>query len=200
GQMIKQSKSACCQCFRCSDLCPRNLIGHNIYPHQTMRTVDYNQSEPAEHITSAFLCSQCGVCELLACDFMLLSPRKIYAAYRQELVKKGVKNPHQRKEIKARPEFQHRKLSIPLVMKKLALTKYDFKLAYIGAQKIKQVRIPLAKHIGAPALPTVNMGQAVRMCDIIAKTPADKLGATYHASIAGKITDISENWIEITGI
>jgi len=59
SQVIKRSKSACCQCFRCTDLCPRSLLGHDIEPHLTMRSVDYNQAEPAKNITSAFLCSQC---------------------------------------------------------------------------------------------------------------------------------------------
>jgi Na+-translocating ferredoxin:NAD+ oxidoreductase RnfC subunit len=47
GQIAHLSKAACCQCFRCTDLCPRGLIGHDIYPHMTMRTIDYNTAEPA---------------------------------------------------------------------------------------------------------------------------------------------------------
>lgn len=199
SQMIKRSKAACCQCFRCSDLCPRNLIGHELYPHMTMRTIDYNQAEPAKHITSAFLCSQCGVCELIACDFMLLSPRKILGAYRQELVKKGVKNPHTRNQITPNSQFENRKIALPMLLKKLDLTKYDVELPYVeGVQPVRKVRIPLNKHAGRPALPKVQMGQNVKMCDIIASTPEDLLGTVYHASIDGKITDVNNEWIEIS--
>lgn len=198
AQMIKQSKSACCQCFRCSDMCPRNLIGHDLFPHMTMRTIDYNQSEPAKHITSAFLCSQCGVCELIACDFMKLSPRKIFAAYRQQLIKRGVKNPHTRSIKTSREQYENVKVSIPTVMKKIGITKYKTVPKNEGSKSVRRVRIPLAKHTGAPALPLVNINQKVRMCDLIAESPQDKLGTRCHASIAGVVTEITEGWIEIS--
>jgi Na+-translocating ferredoxin:NAD+ oxidoreductase RnfC subunit len=199
GQVMKRSKSACCQCFRCSDLCPRNLIGHKINPHLTMRSIDYNQAEPAENITSAFLCSQCGMCELIACDFMLLSPRKIYAAYRQELVARGVKNPHQRKDIEANSQFMNRKVSIPTLMKKLDLSKYDAKFPFEpDVVEVAKVRIALNKHIGKPAKPLVRVGQKVRRCDLIAATEEAALGAAYHASIAGKVTVVKPEFIEIS--
>ncbi|MBN2690126.1 MAG: SLBB domain-containing protein [Gammaproteobacteria bacterium] len=199
AQMVRQSKSACCQCFRCSDLCPRNLLGHELYPHATMRTIDYNLTNPTKHITSAFLCSQCGVCELVACDFMMLSPRKIYAAYRQELVKKGVRNPHNKKPVKVREGFEMRKLAIPTLMKKTGLTGYGEKLEYTQDVASKIVRIPLNKHAGAPALPIVMVGDKLRKCDVIAASPEDKLGTVYHASIAGTVSAITQDFIEITG-
>ena len=198
AQMIKQSKAACCQCFRCTDLCPRNLIGHEIYPHMTMRTIDYNISEPTKHITSAFLCSQCGMCELIACDFMLLSPRKIFAAYKAELLRRGVENPHKRSGFEVRSQFENTKVTIPMVMKKLDLVKYDVELAHEGLKPVGKVRIALNRHTGAPAAPTVRRGQKVRMCDVVAATPADRLGAVYHASMAGKVTDVTQFSIEIT--
>jgi len=197
-QMIKQSKSACCQCFRCSDLCPRNLIGHKLYPHMTMRTIDYNQSDPTEHITSAFLCSQCGLCELVACDFMFLSPRKIYAAYRKELEAKGIKNPHIRKGFNVTSQYENVKVSIPTVKKKLGLTHYAEQLPFNGLQSVGHVRIPVNRHAGAPAKPAVHLKQKVKMCDVIAASPSDKMGSVYHASIAGHVTEITDYWIEIT--
>lgn len=199
GQIIKQAKSACCQCFRCSDLCPRNLLGHSIYPHMTMRTIAYNQAEPKEHITSAFLCSQCGMCELVACDFMQLSPRRVYAAYKKELSAHRIKNPHKQKNLTAKTFLPDRKVTIQMLMQKIGLTKYNVPTPFYGLQKITQVRIPYNKHIGAKALPQVNIGQKVKMCDIIAASPQDALGSIYHATITGKITAINDAWIEITG-
>ena len=197
SQMVKKSKAACCQCFRCSDLCPRNLIGHALYPHMTMRTIDYNQSEPTEHITSAFLCSQCGVCELVACDFMLLSPRKVYAEYKKLLIAKGIKNPHRRSDIHVIPELEYRKVSIPTVIKKLGISEYVGVTPSMGFQTMDHVKIPLKRHTGAPAMPKVVPGEKVRVGDVIASSPLDKLGAIYHASIAGKVVEVSEEWIEI---
>lgn len=197
GQVIKQSKSACCQCFRCSDLCPRNLIGHDLFPHMTMRTIDYNQAVPTRHITSAFLCSQCGVCELIACDFMLLSPRKIFAAYRQRLAAGGIKNPHIRSGFSTRSQYKNTKISIATVMKKLGITQYAVKPPYEGTKQADSVRIHLRRHTGAPAAPLVKLSQNVRMCDPIAESPEEKPGTRYHASIAGVITEITDGWIEI---
>lgn len=198
SQMLKLSKAACCQCFRCTDLCPRNLIGHELFPHMTMRTVDYNQAEPAKHVTSAFLCSQCGLCELIACDFMLLSPRKILVAYRQELTKRGIKNPHLRKKVTVDSQFAQRKIASSVLLKKLDLMHYVGKLSYQSeVRTVKKVRIALNQHAGIPAVPCVAVGQKVKMCDIIASTPSNELGAVYHAAISGKITAINE-WVEIT--
>jgi Na+-translocating ferredoxin:NAD+ oxidoreductase RnfC subunit len=197
SQMVKKSKAACCQCFRCSDLCPRNLIGHALYPHMTMRTIDYNLSEPTDHITSAFLCSQCGVCELVACDFMLLSPRKVYAEYKKLLEAKGIKNPHQRSDIHVIPELEYRKVSIPTVIKKLGISEYVKNTPSTGYQTVDRVRIPLSRHTGAPAMSKVVPGEKVKLGDVIASSPMDQPGTVYHASIGGKVTEVSEEWIEI---
>jgi cobalamin reductase len=198
SQMVKKSKAACCQCFRCTDLCPRYLAGHELYPHMTMRTIDYNSSEPTDHITSAFLCSQCGVCELIACDFMMLSPRKIYAEYRKLLVAKGVRNPHKRTGFPVREEYEYRKVPLPTVIKKLGLSEYVTKTPSLGYKEVDRVRVPMNRHAGAPALPKVVMGEKVKRGDIIASSPLDKLGTVCHASIAGKITEVESNYIEIS--
>ncbi len=198
SQMVKLSKAACCQCFRCSDLCPRNLLGHEIYPHATMRTIDYNTAEPTEHITSAFLCSQCGVCELISCDFMLLSPKKIYAAYRKDLTAKGIKSPHAKKPKNVNTTFEDRKISIDMVLKKLNLSKYKKETPYLGHKDSGFVSIQVNKHIGAKSIPVVKMGQSVQMGDAIATCPEGELGTNYHASISGKVVGVSENAIEIS--
>ncbi|MBI2521145.1 MAG: SLBB domain-containing protein [Bdellovibrio sp.] len=198
-QMVKKSKAACCQCFRCSDLCPRNLLGHEIYPHKTMRTIDYNHADPAKHITSAFLCSQCGVCELAACDVMKLSPRKIFAAYRKELLARGVKNPHHEQPKEVRSNFEFSKLALPTLVKKIHLAEYaQREVVHKGQVETNKVRIVLNRHIGAPATPTVSLGQRVLLGDVIGATPQEKMGSIYHASIAGKVTDVSDKLVEIT--
>lgn len=198
SQMVKKSKAACCQCFRCTDLCPRNLIGHNLYPHMTMRTIDYNLSEPTDHVTSAFLCSQCGVCELIACDFMLLSPRQVYAEYRKLLAAKGIKNPHTRSGLSIIPEYEYRKVSLPMVIKKLGLSQYVKPTPACGYKSVDRVRVPMTRHAGAPAMPKVVPGEKVNMGDPIAASPLDKIGTVHHASIAGTVTEVTDQYIEIT--
>ena len=198
-QMAKLSKAACCQCFRCTDLCPRNLLGHDIYPHRTMRTIDYNISEPTEHITSAFLCSQCGVCEMIACDSMLLSPKQIYAEYRKALVNKGVKTPHRKTDFSVLDSYEDRKVSIPIVLKKMGLGSYSLPELKIEKIKSDKVKIPINKHIGKPSDVTVQIGDKVKIGDIIALSGDGGIGTCYHASIKGKITDTDTFYVEITG-
>ncbi|MBU4484424.1 SLBB domain-containing protein, partial [bacterium] len=199
AQMIKKSKAACCQCSRCTDLCPRNMLGHELHPHMAMRTIDYNHSEPTKHITSAYLCSQCGTCELIACDFMILSPKKVYAEYRKELVKRGIKNPHNNKPEDVRTSYENAKISIPMVLKKLNLNQYDKHTPYKKFDDgVFYVKVPIRKHVGTPANIHVKMNQMVKLGDVIAATSEDKLGAVYHASIAGKVNDIGDDYIGIT--
>jgi Na+-translocating ferredoxin:NAD+ oxidoreductase RnfC subunit len=198
SQMVKRSKSACCQCFRCTDLCPRNLLGHDIHPHMTMRTIDYNLSNPTAHITSAFLCSQCGMCELVACDIMQLSPRKIFAEYKKLLTQKGIKNPHRKDNISPNEQYENRKISIQTLLKKCGLTEWsDITLSDEGSRKVSLVRVPLDRHVGAPAVATIGLGKKVKMTDVIAASPKGSLGTFYHAPISGTVTDIRDNWIEI---
>lgn len=198
SQELKQSRSACCQCFRCTDLCPRSQLGHNIYPHMTMRTVDYNMAEETEHMTSAFLCSQCGMCEMVSCDVMNLSPRRIYAEYRKQLISKGVKSPHGRKDFGVREGYKNTKVSTATVLKKIGMSGYIAKPDYVGEIDVAKVKIPIAKHTGSPAVATVKQGQKVKMCDMVAMSPPDKLGTVYHASISGVVTAINEKFVEIT--
>ncbi|MBF0105977.1 MAG: SLBB domain-containing protein [Deltaproteobacteria bacterium] len=197
SQMIKLSKAACCQCFRCTDLCPRNLLGHELYPHMTMRTIDYNISEPAHHVTAAFLCSQCGVCELIACDFMLLSPKKIYAAYKKELISKGVKNPHHKVPERVGSAYEDRKVAIDVLTKKLSLGRYKKEAAYLGFRETGSVRVPITRHVGAGAVPVVKTGARVQKGDVIAVCPEGSLGANYHASMTGVIGEVTQTYIGI---
>ncbi|MCK4760811.1 MAG: SLBB domain-containing protein [Candidatus Aminicenantes bacterium] len=197
SQMVKKSKAACCQCIRCSDLCPRNLLGHALFPHMTMRTIDYDMAEPTDHITSAFLCSQCGMCELVACDVMQLSPKKVYAEYKKQLMLRGIKNPHKEVPAAVLPEIEYRKVPISAMLKKLALGEYAVNIPALGAGRVGQVRIALDRHTGVPAQPRVAPGEKVRMGDVIAASPAGETGTVYHASIAGQVTEVTDTIIEI---
>ena len=46
--------------------------------------------------------------------------------------------------------------------------------------------------------PTGDLSSLLKMGDVIASSPLDKVGAVYHASIAGTITEIGPEWIEIS--
>lgn len=196
-QEMMLSRAACCQCFRCSDLCPRNLLGHELYPHMTMRTVNHQMKDETHHVTSAFLCSQCGMCEMVACDIMRLSPRRMYTHLRERLSAAGQKSPHRRSGFSAREPYAFRKFPIPQLLKKIDMEKYYIKLESRGELAVPHVRIAMNRHTGAPARPTVGAGDSVRRGDVIGEIPDDKLGARYHASISGKVTKVTGDVIEI---
>ena len=198
GETVKHSKVASDESDRSTEFCPRNLLGHAIDPQLTLRATDYNMAEPSAHITSAFLCSGCGICEVVT-DSMTLSPKKIFGEYQRLLKIGGVKNPHQRSGFTVHSQFENRKISTPMLIKKLGMSLYSKPLLSEGKKEISLVKIPTQKHVGARANVTVEIGQAVRRGDVIARSPDDQMGSIYHASIHGKISEITELFVEITG-
>ena len=58
------------------------------------------------------------------------------------------------------------------------------------------VKILLKQHIGVDATPIVKIGDKVSKGTLIG-TCYDKLGANIHASIDGKVIDITDKYIEI---
>lgn len=55
----------------------------------------------------------------------------------------------------------------------------------------KQVVIPIAQHIGAPAQPVVNKGDLVKTGQVIAKS-AGFVSANIHSSVSGKVSKIDQ--------
>ena len=83
------TNTICCQCSQCTDLCPRQLLGHSLHPHRLMRVLD-GQAVDSPIAREALLCSECGICEKFACP-MGLSPREVNAQLKKELMAAGVK-------------------------------------------------------------------------------------------------------------
>lgn len=54
------------------------------------------------------------------------------------------------------------------------------------------VRISMTQGIGAPATPTVAVGDTVAIGDVIGDVPAASLGCPVHASISGTVTAVEE--------
>jgi len=195
-QMLQRSKAACCQCFRCTDLCPRSLLGHALQPHLTMRALGYHQADVGA-VTSAFLCSQCGVCELVACDAMLLSPRRILADLKRALLARGGSNPHHRAPATPHGALADRKVPSAALRRKIGLAGYAQETPQRGRLEPQRVRVPLRRQAGAAARACVAVGSRVKRGDLVGAPPPDKLGACVHASIAGRVTDVTEDWVEI---
>ncbi len=193
NQMRFIAKSACTQCSRCTDLCPRYLIGHALEPHRIMRHLAYTPGMTGEVLEDALICSECGVCEKFACP-MMLSPREINAAVKQKLLKNGVKREPGRETYQVSPFNETRKIPLKRLMERLAVAKYDSHPLFYGDEiQVKQVSIPLQQHIGKPAVPVVRAGDRVKKGDLIGEIPEGALGARVHASIDGTVEAVDEN-------
>ncbi len=61
----------------------------------------------------------------------------------------------------------------------------------------RQLTVPLRQHIGRPARPTVKEGDAVEEGECVADLPPGEMGAPIHASIAGRVTRVTDAAVTI---
>ena len=198
--IIRQSKSACCQCRYCTDLCPRYLLGHDLQPHKIMRQINLGIDIPSEIIQNAFLCSECGLCEVFACP-MELSPRIINQKIKENLLAAGYKPNFSDKEINQREMMEFRKIPSSRIKNHLRLNKYNKNSEHVMREfdtDPNRVEILLKQHIGVSSKPVVKVGEWVDEGALIADIPKGQLGAKIHSSIKGKVTYIDEEKIVIT--
>jgi len=198
-QVLKQSKTACIQCQKCTDLCPRDLLGHNVKPHIVMRIVNYGLSD-FSGMKTALGCSECGACELYACPNGL-SPRKVNAMIKQELTESGIKIDKEGEKKPVSEMIEYRKIPVKRLVERLGLKKYDLSAPLMSCDyNLKKAVIPLKQHIGGPAKPIVEKGMIVNEGTLIGEMEDGKLGASIHASISGMISDVSNDSITIERI
>lgn len=197
-EMMRIGKTACCHCMLCTDLCPRYLIGHRLHPDKLMRLATYNSTcEKDEAATGAFLCCECGLCEI-AC-IMSLQPWKLNQELKKRMSALGIKNPHHNTPEKVNPFREYRAYPIPKLIQRLGLSEYAHQEApltdYSG--EVKEVRLMLKQHLGAPCQPTVSLGDEVAAGQQVAAIAEGALGADIHASIAGRVKSIDDKSIVI---
>lgn len=196
---VRRGRSICDQCRDCTDLCPRYLLGHALQPHEIMRSINYGLEQPTHIVTAAVLCCECRLCEAYACP-LDLSPMSYYRAVKRKLSEAGWKNTvHRRRDVSSHDMFCYRRVPMNRLVDKLGLAAYRDYAVPLNEQDRRpdQVRIPLKQHIGAAATPTVKEGAKVKAGDLIASIPDGKVGAMVHASIAGKVAEVTEKHIRI---
>ncbi|MCL2883781.1 MAG: 4Fe-4S dicluster domain-containing protein, partial [Coriobacteriia bacterium] len=196
-QILKQARTACEQCQKCTDLCPRELLGHDVKPHIMMRVANYGLADFAS-MTHALACTECGACALYACPERL-SPRRINALVKQQLAAAGIKNSTGEKKSAASPMLAYRQIPVKRLITRLGLGEYDrpAPLAPLAAADCdpQEVRLLLKQHFGAPASPLVQAGDAVAKGQLVAQMAEGQLGADIHASISGLVSQVDETAI-----
>jgi len=193
---INRARTACVQCSFCTQMCPRWLLGHPLEPHRIMRRMG-GEPDWREHLDDPVLrgaqyCCECGVCELIACP-MELRPRAVNVMVKQALAEQNLRpikgtdeyHPREFRDERAIPTLKAAARAGAGPWYKTEITRY------IEAAP-REVRIALHSHIGHPALPLVSAGDHVAFGQCIAEPPEGKLGAKYHASIAGVVTEADE--------
>lgn len=192
---MKRAMSICCQCEMCTDLCPRNLLGHPISPHMFMRMATSGVTKDLSPFLDTFYCCSCGVCELYACP-QDLSPRRLITQYKNGLRSKGLapdKKVQSKEPLSAR---EYRRIPMDRLTARLGLAEYN-KEAPLYDIRLNPplVKIMLSQHIGAKAVPLVNKGDQVEEGSPLAIAQEGKLSLPVHASIAGKVTEVGQDYI-----
>ena len=193
---LKRAASICCHCHTCTDLCPRHNLGHPIDPAMFMMAAsnqDFRNVNP--YINSAF-CSSCGVCEMYACP-QSLAPRTLLADMKGGLRKAGIRPPQGVQPKPVQESREYRKVPEERLMARLGLTRYD-KDAPLQEElvNVSKVKVLLSQHIGAPAQAIVNVGDMVTEGQMIAQ-PAQGLSVGIHATISGKVTEVTDRHVVI---
>lgn len=193
---LKRAAASCCQCTMCTDLCPRNRLGHPIEPHRFMRAATCKDIQDTDAFVNTMFCSSCGLCEMYSC-MQSLSPRSLMAEYKAGLRAHGIKPPQGVVPKPVGEEREYRKVPMERLMARLNLTKYN-KEAPLNDEvaDVKKVRIMLSQHIGAPASAIVKPGDKVEVGQMIAQ-PGNGLSVAIHASISGTVVEVNEKYVII---
>ncbi len=193
---LKRAAASCCQCTMCTDLCPRNRLGHPIEPHKFMRAATCKDMQDTDTFINTMFCSSCGLCEMYSC-MQGLSPRSLMADYKAGLRAAGIRPPQGVVPKPVGEEREYRKVPMERLMARLDLTKYNKEAPlYDEVADVKKVRIMLSQHIGAPASAIVKVGDKVEVGQMIAQ-PGNGLSVAIHASISGSVTEVNDKYVVI---
>ena len=189
------NRSACEQCSMCTDLCPRHLLGHSTVPHKMVRAMAYDL--PAdENVTAAQTCCQCNLCDYFSCPAGI-NPRMANLYYMTKLREEGIKHTP-KTSFTADPMRPYRQIPSGRLIARLGLKKYNRPAPLTDeVLSVDTVAISLHDHVGAPAVPSVSPGEAVKKGQCIADVPEGSLGAPVHASIDGVIESVTDTHIFI---
>jgi Na+-translocating ferredoxin:NAD+ oxidoreductase RnfC subunit len=195
-RQLQLTRAACLKCMMCSEVCPRNLLGHRLYPDRLMRNLAAGVAEDLEAFAGAFLCSECGLCATYGC-VMNLDPAYVNRELKARLAAAGVPRPAPAE--RAERVFQAvRRVPSPRLIARLGLAPYDRPAPMRPFDaRIDRLRVPLKQHAGAPAAPVVRPGDRVRAGDLLGEIPEDALGARVHAGLPGTVTTVDPTAVTI---
>ncbi len=187
---IARAETACCQCTRCTDMCPRALLGYPLEPHKMVRTAKSAVTVMPEMVLSATLCCGCGVCESLACS-QGISPKAVINEYKALLGKNKLRFVG-KQEVEPAPEREYRMVPSERWASVLGVAKFDKVAKYVGEQSsFTRADVLFRQHIGAPSVAVVSDGDTVSAGDLIAKA-GEGLSLPQYAPVGGRVSVYSD--------
>ncbi len=193
----KIGKSACDQCIFCTSLCPRNLLGHPIQPHKSMRALMFTAVDTSVAEKHAMACCECNLCTLISCPEGLY-PGSVSVLSKRAAAASGMKFEQKNgTESGAHPLIQFRRTPTKKLKQILDLNRFgDSGPLEPYTEPIKTLTIPLRQHIGKPAEPSITVGSQVEEGQKIASV-GEGLGSEIHAPLSGKVVDVTNSSIVI---
>lgn len=187
--------SNCCQCTRCTDLCPRGLIGYPLKPHKIVKASMDMVEEMPELYTGATSCSGCGVCELVACC-QEISPRRVYAQVKGILASKKMRYNGPAAEVD--PDRDYRMVPSDRFARMIGVDQFEREpvLQLDNIMTASEITLLTRQHVGAPATPCVQVGDIVEPGTVVAQA-SGMISATIHASVHGRVTAVSNTAVVI---
>jgi Na+-translocating ferredoxin:NAD+ oxidoreductase RnfC subunit len=195
-RQIHLTRSACLKCMMCTEVCPRNLLGHRLYPDRLMRNLAAGVAEDTEAFIGAYLCSECGLCAVYGC-VMTLDPCAMNHELKAQLEAAGVGRPEPGGG-RLRDFEPIRRVPTRRLIARLGLIDYDRPAPLASFEvKLGRVAVKLRQHAGAAAVPVVAVGQTVIAGDLLADMRNGSLGARVHTGVDGKVADITEQAVVV---
>ena len=194
---LRMAASTCCQCTRCTDMCPRHLLGFPLEPHKMVRATLSTAQITPELVLNANLCCGCDICGTFACC-QDISPMQVIKEFKSILGKHRVRymaDPDDHFTVS--PDREYRMLSSAKWKDMLGVTRFDRYPTYIETPvTARHVEIRMSQHIGAPSVPVVAVGDTVTVGQMIAAA-GNGLSVPQYASITGKVTRVDDQKIVI---
>ncbi len=195
---LKRAAAACCNCSMCTDICPRYLLGHSIQVHKVLHVATHSNVNASESFLQSTLCCGCGVCTVMGCQQMI-DPQRVSMEAKGALARHGYRRSGGLAPEKPRRERAGRLIPSEKLIDRLGIRAYvkdKVERRYMEFYP-EEVQIALSQHVGKPADSLVKAGDKVKRGDIIARTTADALGTTMHASIDGVVKSVDSKYIVI---
>jgi Na+-translocating ferredoxin:NAD+ oxidoreductase RnfC subunit len=190
---VRKIAYSCDQCMRCSDLCPRDLLGHGVKPHRAMISVTMGATEKLAWNRSALYCCECALCTLYACPEDL-DPFRVMVESKKQLLRAGERP--LKGHVENNPMYKYRRTPTKMLVRRLGLEEFVRPHRYIEKDlRPEELAIPLSQHRGSPAVPVVRKGQKVEARELIGEIPEGALGSRLFSPLPAVVERVDNERI-----